>query len=217
LSPHQALSSGADSARRWGAQDGTLAVARAIACGPKPHGANAGLARELADSHRYDHTPYPGPPTTPPTPPPPPPSPPPVPGQFELTDLTLTPPPAGTKPATCVDAAIDALRSVGELVGEGVGPAQPSIAWLAILSAPTPASINADGSDSPYFTDVLAWVFYFDDLPPLCPAGGLVSNGSPEPIQCDPASMGPSSALLSVDATTAEPLTNEYGGGPLLP
>jgi hypothetical protein len=113
--------------------------------------------------------------------------------------------------------AIDALRSVGELVGEGVGPTQPSIAWLAIISAPTPASINADGSDSPYFTDVLAWVFYFDDLPPMCPAGGPAASGSAEPIKCDPASMGPSSALLSVDATTAEPLTNEYGGAPMLP
>jgi len=89
--------------------------------------------------------------------------------------------------------------------------------WLAILSAPTPASINADGSFTPYFTNVLAWVFYFDDLPPMCPAGGPVESGPVEPIQCDPASLGPSSAILSVDATTAEPLTNVESGGPMLP
>lgn len=198
-------------------QDGSLAAARGIVCGPRPHGANAGLARELADSHRYDHTPYPGPPATPPTPPPPAPSPPPVAGQFDLTDLTLAPPPTGTKPATCVDVAIDTLRSAGAFVGEGVGHAQPAKVWLAILSAPTPASINADGSFSPYFTNVLAWVFYFDDLPPMCPAGGPAGSGSAQSVQCDPASMGPSSAILSVDANTAEPLTNVYSGGPLLP
>ena len=125
----------ASSATPWGAQDGTFSAARAIPCGPKPHGANAGLARELADSHRYDNTPYPGPPTTPPTPPTPPPSqpsPPPVPGQFELTDLTLVPPPADTKPAACADVALDALRSMPE----GVGSAQPAKVWLAIMSAP---------------------------------------------------------------------------------
>jgi hypothetical protein len=196
----------------WGAQDGMPAVARTIACGPKPHGADAGLARYLADSHRYDHTPYPGPPTTPPTPPPPAPSPPPVPGQFEWSDLTLVPPPSATKPAACVDVALTALQTMPA----GVGSAQPAKVWLAILSAPTPASINADGSFSPYFTDVLAWVFYFDDLPPMCPAGGPVGSLPTQGIQCDPASLGPSSAILSVDATTAEPLTNVYSGGPML-
>jgi hypothetical protein len=89
--------------------------------------------------------------------------------------------------------------------------------WLAILSAPTPAGINADGTVTPYFTNVLAWVFYFDDLPPMCPAGGPAASGSAEPIQCDPASLGPSSAILSVDATTAEPLTNVESGAPMLP
>jgi hypothetical protein len=200
------------SANPWGVQDASIAVARSMACGPRPYGANAGLARELADSHRYDHTPYPGPPTSGPTPPPPPPSPPAVAGQFELLDLTLVPPPADTKPAACVDAALDALRTMPE----GVGPAQPANVWLAILSAPTPAGINADGSVSPYFTDVLAWVFYFDDLPPMCPAGPA-GSAPDEVIQCDPATLGPSSAILSVDATTAEPLTNVYSGGPLLP
>ena len=191
-----------------------MAAARRIACGPKPCGANAGLARELADSHRYDHTPYPGPPMAQPSPASPSPSPQPVPGQIELTDLALVPPPAGTKPATCVDVALDALRAGGSAP---VGAAQPAKMWLAILSAPTPASINADGTFTPYFTNVLAWVFYFDGLPPMCPAGGPAASGSAEPIQCDPASLGPSSAILSVDATTAEPLTNVESGGPLLP
>ena len=208
------LSAAAADASPWGSQDTTLAEARRIACGPNPHGANAGLARELADSHRYDHTPYPGPPTAQSAPAPPSPSPQPVPGQIELTDLTLIPPPSGTKPATCADVALDVLRTGGFAP---VGGAQPAKVWLAVLSAPTPASINADGSDSPYFTDVLAWVFYFDDLPPLCPAGGPAVSGSAEPIQCDPASLGPSSAILSVDAMTAEPLTNVESGGPILP
>ncbi len=139
---------------------------------------------------------------------------PPIPGQFEWNDLTLVPPPPTTKPAACVDIALDALRTGGFAP---VGTAQPAKVWLAILSAPTPASIDADGSFSPYFTDVLAWVFYFDDLPPMCPAGGPAVSGSAEPIQCDPASLGPSSAILSVDATTAEPLTNVESGGPMLP
>jgi hypothetical protein len=116
-----------------------------------------------------------------------------------------------TKPATCVEVALDALRKQAD----GVGSAQPAKVWLAVLSAPTPASVNADGSLSPFFTDVLAWVFYFDDLPPSCPAGGPVGpGGSAE--QCNTATMGPSSAILSVDATTAEPLTNVYSGGPML-
>ena len=202
--------SSVSSAGVWGAQDGSLTSARGIACGPQPSGKNAGLARMLADTN---NPPPMGQPTMPPTPPSPAPSPPPVPGQFEWTDLTLVPPPTATKPAACVDVALDALRTMPE----GVGSAQPAKVWLASLSAPTPARIEADGSFSPFFTDVLAWVFYFDDLPPMCPAGGPAASGSAEPIQCDPASMGPSSAILSVDATTAEPLTNEYGGGPLLP
>ena len=131
-----------------------------------------------------------------------------MPGQLELEDLTLVPPPVDAKPATCVDVALDALRKQAE----GVGSAQPAKVWLAILSAESPAIVNPDGSETSLFTNVLAWVFYFDDLPPLCPAGA-VAGSTP---QCDPATMGPSSALLSVDATTAEPLTNEYGGGPIL-
>ena|GEM_PF-5944560 len=122
------------------------------------------------------------------------------------------PPPIATKPATCVDVALDALRTGGSAP---VGAAQPAQAWLAILSAETPAIINPDGSQTPVFTSVLAWVFYFDDLPPLCPAGGPVSpGGSVE--QCNTATMGPSSAILSVDATTAEPLTNVESGRPML-
>ncbi len=139
------------------------------------------------------------------------PSPPPVPGQLEIEDLTLIPPPVATKPAACVDVAIDALRAQAE----GIGDAQPARVWLAVLSAQSPASGNADGTDTPYFTDVLAWVFYFDDLPPLCPVEPAVAPGQ-SPLECDIATMGPSSALLTVDATTAEPLTNEYSGGPIL-
>jgi len=187
-SPNAALSSAAAGASPWGSQDTTLAAARRIACGPKP--------------------------TAQPRPASPSPSRQPVPGQIELTDLTLVPPPSGTKPATCADVALDVLRTGGFAP---VGSAQPAKVWLAILSAPTPASVNADASDSPYFTDVLAWVFYFDDLPPLCPAGGPAVSGSAAPIECDPASLGPSSAILSVDATTAEPLTNVESGGPILP
>ncbi|HTC68128.1 MAG TPA: hypothetical protein VK662_01045 [Acidothermaceae bacterium] len=200
------------SAGPWGAQDGTPAAARAIACGPKPYGADAGLARELADLHRYDNTPYPGPPTAQPPPLSASPSPPPVPGQLQIEDLTLVPPPATTKPAACADVALRALQAQPDTIGD----AQPAKVWLAILSAPTPASINADGSATPYFTNVLAWVFYFDELPPLCPAGGPVGPGQSQ-VECNTATMGPSSALLSVDAMTAEPLTNEYSGGPLLP
>lgn len=176
-------------------------------CGPKPYGTNSGLALELAHE---SGPPNPEPPAAPRTAVATP-SPPPVPGQLELEDLTLVPPPAGTKPAACVDVALDALRTQAE----GVGTAQPAKVWLALFSAPTPAIINPDGSETPVFIDVLAWVFYFDDLPPMCPAGGPVgSGGSTE--QCDPAKLGPSSAILSVDATTAEPLTNVYSGGPLL-
>lgn len=206
-----ALSSSAPSAGSWGIQDRTLATARTIPCGPKPHGTDAGLARELADSSRYDHSPYPGPPTAQPTLASPTPSPPPVPGQLELEDLTLMPPPPATKPAACVDVALDALRAQAE----GIGDAQPARVWLAVLSAQSPAGINADGTDAPYFTKVLAWLFYFDDLPPLCPAGGPAGPSGSSPLECDTATMGPSSALLSVDATTAEPLTNEYSGGPI--
>jgi hypothetical protein len=198
----------------WGAQDGSPAAARAIACGPKPHGADAGLARLLADSHRWDHTPYPGPPTEQPPPVSVSPSPPPAPGQLQIEDLTLVPPPAMTKPAACVDVALAALQAQPDTIGSD---AQPAKVWLAILSAPSPASINADGTVTPYFTNVLAWVFYFDELPPMCPAGGPASSTGQSPLECNTATMGPSSALLSVDATTAEPLTNEYSGGPLLP
>jgi len=173
-------------------------------CGPKPYGTNSGLALELAHE---SGPPNPEPPAAPRTAVATP-SPPPVPGQLELEDLTLVPPPAGTKPAACVDVALDALRTQAE----GVGTAQPAKVWLALLSAPTPAIINPDGSETPVFIDVLAWVFYFDDLPPLCPAGAPAGSTP----QCDPATMGPSSALLTVDATTAEPLTNEYSGGPIL-
>ena len=206
-SPSSALSSVAPSGNPWGDQDTTLAAARRVVCGPKPYGTNSGLALELAHE---SGPPNPEPPAAPRTAVATP-SPPPVPGQLELEDLTLVPPPAGTKPAACVDVALDALRTQAE----GVGTAQPAKVWLALFSAPTPAIINPDGSETPVFIDVLAWVFYFDDLPPMCPAGGPVgSGGSTE--QCDPAKLGPSSAILSVDATTAEPLTNVYSGGPLL-
>ena len=139
------------------------------------------------------------------------PSPPPAPGQLQIEDLTLVPPPAATKPAACVDVAIEALQAQPDTIGD----AQPAKAWLAILSAPTPAGINADGTVTPYFTNVLSLVFYFDDLPPLCPVGPAVPPGQ-SPIECNTATMGPSSALLSVDATIGEPLTNEYSGGPML-
>jgi hypothetical protein len=205
------LLSSAPNVRPWGAQDETLAAAHAILCGPEPHGKDAGLAREMADMHRYDESQYPGPPTEQAPPVSPSPSPQPVRGQLELEDLTMVPPPIATKPAACVDVALDALRAQPD----GIADAQPARVWLAILSAPTPASINADGTDTPYFTNVLAWVFYFDDLPPMCPAGPAPGPGQ-SPLQCDPAKMGPSSALLSVDATTAEPLTNEYSSGPIL-
>jgi hypothetical protein len=141
------------------------------------------------------------------------PSPPPVPGQLELEDLTLVPPPVGTKPAACVGVALDALRTGAP---DPVGAAQPAKVWLAILSAQTPAIINPDGSQTPVFTGVLAWVFYFDDLPPMCPAGpGPIGPGDSF-APCDPTKLGPSSAILSVDATTAEPLTNVESGGPML-
>jgi hypothetical protein len=206
-SPNPALSSATASDSPWGSQDTTLAAARRIACGPKPHGSNPGLIRELAHE-----TGPPNPePTAAPRTPVVIPSPPPVPGQLELEDLTLVPPPIATKPATCVDVALDALRTGGSAP---VGAAQPAKVWLAILSAETPAIINPDGSQTPVFTSVLAWVFYFDDLPPMCPAGGPVGP-SGSVVQCDPATIGPSSAILSVDATTAEPLTNVESGGPM--
>ena len=118
-----------------------------------------------------------------------------------------------TKPATCADVALAALQAQPDTIGSDAHPAK---VWLAILSAASPASINADGTLMPYFTNVLAWVFYFDELPPMCPVGAPASPGQ-SPLECNTATMGPSSALLSVDATTAEPLTNEYSGGPILP
>jgi hypothetical protein len=147
-SPRSALSSAAPSDDPWGSQDKTLAAARRIACGPKPHGSNPGLISELAHE---TGPPNPEPPAAPLTPVVTP-SPPPVPGQLELEDLTLVPPPIATKPATCVDVALDALRTGGSAP---VGAAQPAQAWLAILSAETPAIINPDGSQTPVFTSVL--------------------------------------------------------------
>lgn len=208
-SPIPLVSPAVATAGPWGGQDTTLDAARRIACGPGPHGKNPGLIRELASE---TGPPNPEPPTEPRTPAVATSSPP-VPGQLQLDDLTLIPPPVGSKPATCVDVALNALRNGGFAP---VGAAQPAKAWLAILSATAPAIINPDGSQTPLFTNVLSWVFYFDDLPPMCPAGGPAASGSAEPIQCDPASLGPSSAILSVDATTAEPLTNVESGGPML-
>ena len=160
----------------WGIQDGTMAAAERITCGP------ASAA--------------PGPTTLPGRPSP-------ALGQFSLEDYTLRPPPMGTEPAICVDAALAAvdprpteLRAI-----------QPTRVWLADFSAQTPAHINADGSTTPEFTDVLAWVFVFNDLPSIMCAG-------PPEAPCHTAAPQLSSEIASVNALTGKAMTNEEIGGP---
>jgi hypothetical protein len=127
----------------------------------------------------------------------------PVLGQFSLEDYTLRPPPLGAEPAICVDAALTAV----EPRPTGPGATQPTRVWLADFSAQTPAHINSDGSVTPEFTDVLAWVFVFNDLPPMMCAG-------PPGAPCHTAAPQPSSEIASVDAITGKSMTNEEIGGP---
>ena len=164
--------------RPWGIQDGTMAVAKRITCGQAPAA--------------------PGPTTLPGRPSP-------VLGQFSLEDYTLRPPPMGTEPAICVDAALAAV----DPRPTGLGAIQPTRVWLADFSAQTPAHINSDGSITPEFTDVLAWVFVFNDLPPIMCAG-------PPEAPCHTAAPQPSSEIASVNATTGKSMTNEeeIGGSP---
>jgi hypothetical protein len=160
----------------WGIQDGTMAVAERAGCGATP--AKAGTTTLRKESS-------------------------PVLGQFSLEDYTLRPPPLGTEPAICVDAALAAV----DPRPTGPGATQPTRVWLADFSAQTPAHLNADGSITPYFTDVLAWVFVFNDLPPMMCAG-------PPGAPCHTAAPQPSSEIASVSAMTGKPLTNEEIGGP---
>ena len=129
----------------------------------------------------------------------------PVIGQFSLEDYTLRPPPLRTEPAICVDAALAAV----DPHPAGLGAIQPTRVWLADFSAQTPAHINSDGSITPEFTDVLAWVFVFNDLPPMMCAG-------PPEAPCHTAAPRPSSEIASVNALTGKPMTNEEetGGSP---
>jgi len=186
---------GTPAADLWHGQDGTVAAAERIACGPGPTGSNPAVAQEQRDTTMAptgdQMSRMSAPHTTTPTPAP---TPTPVPGERDYGEMRFAPPPAAAHPAVCAPLAIQ-LAAKGPT---GVKGSAPIDVRLAVFSADDPAHINVDGSSTPYFTNVLAWeVVYAVDA--VC--YGLKGTCSSGPIPAD--------GFTVVDATTGQVLVTE--------
>jgi hypothetical protein len=130
----------------WTIQDGSVAAAERLACGPRPAGSNAALVEMLAGEK---DAPASAPPLTR--------TPRKLAGakEFDYNQVFLNPPGAGTKPLACADEALVVADS------EPVAPAAVKQIWLGSMTAKFP-SAEVDGVDRPFFSDLLVWVVVTD-------------------------------------------------------